>query len=145
MLKNANGKVNPWATYDYSLLLLSKIKKHGLHNGKHIEAQKLELNSKSKVQPDWETNQLRTNIKHQDSIQNLMFNAIFICQQGHPLNSFVPLCNLQEKIGINLLPAEVSGVSYRNDCAALCFLQYIARILHQELVEKLNQSPIIGA
>ena len=125
------------------MLSLSKIKKHGLHNGKHIEVQKLELNSKSKVQPDWETTQLRTNIKHQDSIQNLMFNAIFVCQQDHPLNNFVPLCNLQEKVGINLLSAEVSGVNYRNDCAAVCF-QYIARILHQEFVEKRNQSPILG-
>ena len=144
MLKNANGIINSWATYDYSLLSLNKIKKHGLNNEKHIEAQKLELNSKSKVQSDWETTQLRTNIKDQESIQNLMFNAIFICQQDHPINSFGSLCNLQEKIGISLLPAEVSGVSYRNDCAALGFLQHTARILHQELVERLNHSPILG-
>ena len=99
---------------------------------------KLEPDSKSKIQPGWETTQLRTNIKHQDLIQNLMFNAIFICQQDYLINSFEPLCNFQEKMGINLLPTEVSGISYRNDCAALCFLQYIARILCQELVEKLN-------
>ncbi|CAF1015489.1 unnamed protein product [Rotaria sordida] len=144
MIKNANGKINPWATYDYSVLALNKIKEHGLYNEKHIEAQELELNSKSKIQPDWKTTQSMIYTKHQQSIQNLMFTAIFICQQYHPLNSFEPLCNLQEKNGVNLLPAEVSGINYRNDCAALCFLQYTARILHQELVEKLNQSPILG-
>jgi hypothetical protein len=144
MTKNANGHDNPWATYDYSVLALNKIKEHGLFNEKHIEAQQLELDSKSKIQPDWKTTQSAANAKHQQAIQNLIFNAIFICQQDHPLNSFGPLCNLQEKNGVDLLPAEVSGVSYRNDCAALCFLQYTARILHQELVEKLNRSPILG-
>ena len=144
MMKNANGRINPWATCDYSVLALNKIKEHGLHNEKHIEAQKLELHSKSKIQPDWKTTQSAMNTKHQQSIQNLMFSAIFICQQDHPLNTMESLCNLQEKNGVNLLPAEVSGVSYRNDCAALCFLQHTARILHQELVEKLNRSPILG-
>lgn len=144
MVKSANGRVNPWATYDYSVLALNKIKDHGSQNEKHIEAQQLELNNTSQTQPDWKTIQSKTNTKHQQSIQNLMFSAVYICQQDHPLNSFESLCNLQEKNGVSLLPAEVSGVSYRNDCAALCFLQYTARILHQELVEKLNKSPILG-
>ena len=138
MIKNANGRINPWATYDYTVLTLNKIKEHGVHNEKHIEAQQMELNNKSQIQPDWKTTQSATNTKHRESVQNLMFSAIFICQQDHPLNSFESLCNLQEKNGINMLPAEVSGVSYRNDCAALSFLQHTARILHQELIEKLN-------
>jgi hypothetical protein len=117
MMKNANGRVNPWATCNYSVLALNKIKEHGLHNEKHIEAQKLELNSKS-IQPDWKTTLSVMNTKRQQSIQNLIVSTIFICQQDHPLNSFESLCNLQEKNGVNLLPAEVSGVSYRNDCAA---------------------------
>jgi hypothetical protein len=144
MVNDGNGQINLWATYDYPVLALNKIKAHALHNEKHIEAQQLELDKKFKFQPDWEATQSKTYSKHQQAIQNMMFSAIFICQQDHPLNSFEALCNLQEKNGINLLPAESSGVSYRNDCAALCFLQYTARILHQELVEKLNRSPILG-
>ncbi|CAF0828501.1 unnamed protein product [Rotaria sordida] len=42
--------------------------------------------------------------------------------------------------GVNLLPAEVSGVTYRNDTAALCFLQHIAAVLHQDLIEKIKNS-----
>ena len=43
-----------------------------------------------------------------------------------------------------MLPAEVSGVSYRNDNAALTFLQHIARVLHSDLVNKLKKSPTLG-
>ncbi len=45
---------------------------------------------------------------------------------------------------MKLLPAEVSGVSYRNDTAALTFLQHIASILRDDLIEKIKKSPIQG-
>lgn len=145
MIKNANGKVNKWAISEYTVLSLDKIKEHAIKNERHIEAQQLELDCKMKIQPDWQTTQSNSVSKHQESIQNLMFTAICVCQQDHPLNSFEPWCNLQEKNGVTILPAEVSGVSYRNDNAALCFLQHIGHVLHEELLEKIKESPVIGS
>ncbi|CAF3843446.1 unnamed protein product [Rotaria sp. Silwood1] len=51
---------------------------------------------------------------------------------------------LSQKVGVKLLPAEVSGVSYRNDNAALIFLQHIASVLHEDLIRKLKNSPVLG-
>jgi len=73
-----------------------------------------------------------------------MFSCIFLCQQDYSLNSLEPLCNLIEKLGVTLLPAEVPSVSYRNNKAALCFVQHIADVLHKELVEKIKLSPVVG-
>ncbi|CAF1608473.1 unnamed protein product, partial [Didymodactylos carnosus] len=73
-----------------------------------------------------------------------MLSSVYLCQQDQSLNSLQPLCNLLEKTGVQLLPAEVAGISYRNNDAALLFLQYVARILHKELVEKIKASPVIG-
>ncbi|CAF1558722.1 unnamed protein product [Rotaria sordida] len=50
----------------------------------------------------------------------------------------------QQQFRVNLLPAEVSGVTYRNDTAALCFLQHIAAVLHQDLIEKIKNSTSLG-
>jgi hypothetical protein len=52
---------------------------------------------------------------------------------------FAPLCDLLEKTGVNLLPAEVGGTGYRNDNAALIFLQYIAAVLHDNLMKKFKK------
>jgi hypothetical protein len=142
--KSANGQSNPWADYSYSVLALNKIKEHGSTNEKHIEAQKIELDRTSQVQPDWPSTQAKVISKNQESIQILISTAIVLCQHDHPLNAFEAWCNLQEKNGVNFLPAEVSGVSYRNPCAALCFLQHTARVLHHELVGKLSHSPVLG-
>ena len=60
------------------------------------------------------------------------------------LNSFGPLCSLLEKTGVKLLPAEISGVSYRNADAALCFLQNVSQYLHEELIEKVKKSSIVS-
>ena len=49
-----------------------------------------------------------------------------------------------EKIDVKLLPAEVDGISYRNDNAALIFLQHITSTLHEDLVNKLKESPVLG-
>ncbi|CAF1919155.1 unnamed protein product [Rotaria magnacalcarata] len=58
----------------------------------------------------------------------------------HSLNSFSSLCSLLEKNGVKVLPAEVSGVSYRNADAALSFLQNVSLFLHEELIEKISKS-----
>ncbi|CAF4257995.1 unnamed protein product [Rotaria sp. Silwood2] len=64
--------------------------------------------------------------------------------EDHPLASIEPLCILLEKLGVQLLPAQVSGVSYRNSHAAMGFIQHIASFLHEELVEKIQLSPVLG-
>ncbi|CAF4521347.1 unnamed protein product [Rotaria socialis] len=43
-----------------------------------------------------------------------------------------------------MLNVEIAGVSYRNDTAALCYLEYIASYLHEELAHKLKASPVLG-
>ncbi|CAF2948053.1 unnamed protein product [Rotaria sp. Silwood2] len=73
-----------------------------------------------------------------------MLSCIYLCQNDNSLNNIELLCILLEKLGVNLLPAEVSGVTYRNDTAALCFVQHIATVLHQELVEKMKNSTALG-
>ena len=49
-----------------------------------------------------------------------------------------------EAVGVKLLPAELGGVSYRNDNAALEFLRHVSAYLHDELVGKIKQSSSIG-
>ncbi len=73
-----------------------------------------------------------------------MFSCVYLCQNDQSLNSFSPLCDLLEKAGVKLLPAEISGVSYRNDNAALTFIQHIASVLDIDLVNKLKNSPTLG-
>ena len=123
---------------------LDKIKQHKEKSEVHKQAEQLELNISAGKQPDWHATQKRQINKHQQTIENLMLSCIFLCQQDYSLNSLQPLCNLMEKLGITLLPAEVASVSYRNNKAALCFVQHIADILHKELVEKIKISPVVG-
>ena len=73
-----------------------------------------------------------------------MYSCVYLCQNDQSLNGFTALCSLLEKVSVKLLPAEVSSVSYRNDCAALTFLQHIASVLHIDLVNKLEKSPNLG-
>jgi len=123
---------------------LDKIKLHNDKNEVHKQAQDQELVISSRAQPGWLSAQRQQISKHEQTVQNLMFSCIYLCQQDHSLNSIEPLCVLLEKIGVTLLPAEVSGVAYRNDSAALCFTQHIATCLHEELVEKIKKSGAIG-
>ncbi|CAF2059013.1 unnamed protein product [Rotaria magnacalcarata] len=143
MIKNKNGKENTWATKGFNVLALDKIKEHRV-NEKHKEAEELELQRTSMNQPDWISTRTIILSRQEESIKNLMYSCIYLCQSDHPLNSFIPLCDLLEKTGVKLLPAEVNGVSYRNDCAALSFLQHIASVLHQDLLQKLIKSPVLG-
>ncbi|CAF4969970.1 unnamed protein product [Rotaria sp. Silwood1] len=46
--------------------------------------------------------------------------------------------------GVQILPAQVSGISYRNSEAAMGFIQHISSYLHDELVEKIQSSPVVG-
>ncbi|CAF5012421.1 unnamed protein product, partial [Rotaria sp. Silwood1] len=143
MIKNKNGKENTWATKGFNVLALDKIKEHRL-NEKHKEAEALELQRTSMNQPDWISTRTTVLSRQEESIKNLMYSCIYLCQNDHSLNSFTPLCDLLEKVGVKLLPAEVSGVSYRNDNAALIFLQHIASVLHEDLIRKLKNSPVLG-
>ncbi|CAF3346875.1 unnamed protein product [Rotaria sp. Silwood2] len=143
MIKNKNGKENTWATKGFNVLALDKIKEHRL-NEKHKEAEALELQRTSMNQPDWISTRTTALSRQEESITNLIHSCIYLCQNDHSLNSFTPLCDLLEKVGVKLLPAEVSGISYRNDNAALIFLQHVASVLHKDLVHKLNKSPVLG-
>ncbi|CAF3716675.1 unnamed protein product [Rotaria socialis] len=75
---------------------------------------------------------------------NLTYAAVYIWQNDQSLNSFSSLCGLLEKAGVKLLPAEVSGISYRNDNAALTFLQHMSNVLHTDLVRKIKRSSVLG-
>ena len=66
-----------------------------------------------------------------------MLSCILLYQQDYSLNNLESLCNLMEKLGETLLPAEVANVSYRNNKASLCCVQHIEHILYKELVEKI--------
>ena len=73
-----------------------------------------------------------------------MFASIHICRQYQSLNSLEELRVLLEKLGVHLLPSEISGTNYRNNDAALSFLQHVACYLHEELIEKIKNSPAVG-
>ena len=143
MIKNKNGKENTWATRGFNVLALDKIKEHRF-NEKHKEAEQLEVQRTSKNQPDWVSTRTAALSREEESVKNLMYSCIYLCQNDHSLNSFSSLCDLMEKIGVKLLPAEVGGINYRNDNAALIFLQHIASTLHEDLVNKLKESPVLG-
>ncbi|CAF2091660.1 unnamed protein product [Rotaria magnacalcarata] len=120
------------------------VKRHKEQSEVHKQAEQQELTVSCGAQPDWTITQQRQLSKHEQAIHNLMMACIYICQQDLPLNSLQSLCILLEKLGITLLPAEVSGVSYRNNKAALGFIQHIASFLHEELLEKIKCSPVVG-
>jgi hypothetical protein len=143
MIACKNGKENTWATKGFSVLALDKIKEHHLSDA-HKKAEELEIQITSKNQTDWISTRTAVLSGQEESIHNLIYSSIYLCQNDHSLNSFTPLCNLLEKVGVKLLPAEVSGVSYRNDSAALTFLQHVASVLHDDLVKKLKESPVLG-
>jgi hypothetical protein len=125
-------------------LSLDKIKLHKEKSEAHKQAEEQELLRTCGAQPGWVVTQQKQLNKHELAIQNLMLACIYLCQQDQSLNSIDPLCDLLEKLGVELLPAEVSGVTYRNSKAALCFIQHIANFLHDELIEKVKQSTVCG-
>lgn len=138
------GKPNVWCTTGMTTFSLDKIKNHKEKSEVHKQAEQLELNVSIGKQPDWRQTQKRQINKHQQAIENLMLSCIFLCQEDYSLNSLESLCNLLEKLGVSLLPAEVASVHYRNNKAALCFVQHIANFLHEELIEKIKNSPVVG-
>ncbi|CAF3165477.1 unnamed protein product [Rotaria sp. Silwood2] len=143
-IKNLNGKDNIWCTNGMTTFSLHQIKRHKEESGVHKQAEEEELTVTGGKQPDWITTQKKILSKHEQAIENLMLSCIYLCQQDHPLNDIEPLSALLEKVGIMSLPAETTGVNYRNDTAALCFIQHIAACLHSELVEKIKKSLVIG-
>lgn len=140
---NTNGKANLWCTSGYETIKLSKIKEHH-QNEVHTDAQQIELETTAGCQPSWSETQVKERNKHETAIENLILSAVHICQQDQSLNSFERLCVLLEAVGVKLLPAEIGGISYRNDNAALEFLHHVAFRLHEEVVEKIKKSPSIG-
>jgi hypothetical protein len=141
--ENSNGKPNVWCTTGCEEMKVTKIKKHK-DNEAHQDAQRLELNNQSHSQPSWPITQMKERSKHEIAIQTLILSAVHVCQQDQSINSFEKLCTLLEAVGVKLLPAELGGVSYRNDIAALEFLHYVANHLHGEVLQKIRQSPSIG-
>ena len=133
-----------WCTTGMKIFSLDKIKQHKEKNEMHKKAEEQELLISSKSQPDWEITQEKEVGKHELAIQNLMFACIHVCQQDQSLSSFESLCILLEKLGVQILPAQVSGTSYRNSEAAMSFIQHISSYLHEELLEKIQSSPVIG-
>ena len=140
---NSNGKSNPWCTSGYETIQLSKIKEHQ-ENEVHKDAQQMEINHTAGCQPCWSKTQIKERSKHEMAIENLILTAIHVCQQDQSLNSYQRLCVLLEAVEVKLLPAEIGGISYRNDDAALEFLRHVAFCLHEQIVEKIKQSPSIG-
>ena len=138
------GKPNVWCTTGMITFSLDKIKQHKEKSEVHKQTEQLELNISAGQQSDWHATQKRQINKHQQATENLMLSCIFLCQQDYSSNSLEPLCNLVQKLGVTLLPAEVASVSYRNNKAALCFVQHIEDIFHKELVEKIKIGPAVG-
>jgi hypothetical protein len=132
-----------WCTDGITTFSLDQSKRHKEENGVYKQAEE-ELNITDGKRPDWVTTQKKVVSKHEQAIQNLIFSCIYLCQQDQPLNDIEPLSALLEKIGVVLLPAETTGVNYRNDTAALSFTKHKAACLHSELVEKIKKSPVIG-
>ncbi|CAF0982909.1 unnamed protein product [Rotaria sp. Silwood1] len=139
---NSNGKINLWCTSGYQIMKLSKIMEHK-DNEVHKQAQQLELQSASHSQPSWITTQMKERTKQEIAIQNLILSAVYICQQDQKINSLEKLRTLIEALGVKLLPADLGGVTYRNDEAALEFLPHVASYLHEEILEKVKQSQAI--
>ena len=123
---------------------LDKIKFHKEKSEVHKQAEEQELVVSSKVQPDWNQTRQQQFSKHEQCVHNLMLSCIYLCQNDISLNNIESLCSLLEKLQVNMLPAEVAGVNYRNDTAALCFVEHIAAYLHEEVVNKLKNSPALG-
>ena len=122
---------------------LDKIKQHQQSDAyKNAQAQELEITSR--LQPKWVDTQTKERSKHQEAIENLIIASIFTCQMDQSLNSFSSLCSLLEKTDVNLLPSEVSDVSYRNAAAALSFLQNVSQFLHEEVIEKVKASSTVS-
>ncbi|CAF3918967.1 unnamed protein product [Rotaria sp. Silwood1] len=138
------GKENVWFNSGMKTLSIDKIKQHKEKSEVHKQAEEQEILLSSRVQPNWHITREKEVGKHEQAIQHLMFACIYLCQEDHPLASIEPLCVLLEKLGVQLLPAQVSGVSYRNSHAAMGFIQHIANFLHEELVEKIQLSPVLG-
>jgi hypothetical protein len=138
------GRENAWNTTGMKTLSLDKVKKHKEESLAHKKAEEFELDLSSRAQPGWLITQQKQLNKYEISIQNLMMICIHLCQHDLSFNSFESSCILLEELGVQLLPAEVSGVSYRNGKAALCFIEHISTVLHRELIEKIKNSTVCG-
>ena len=138
------GKQNVWSTVGNNSFLFDKIKQHKEKSDVHHQAEDHELNISSRVQPMWNETRSKQITKQQQAVQNIIFASIYTCQQYQSLNSLSGLCVLLEKLDVQLLPSEISGVNYRNKDAALMFLHHVAFCLHEELVGEVKSSPVVG-
>ena len=125
-------------------MLLDKIKQHK-QNEIHREAEEIEKATSSRAQPNWNETRSKEISKQQQAIQTLMYTCIFLCRRFLPLNILEELCSLFERIGVQNLPSATSAISYRNNDAALTFVQHISGYLHEELIEKIKASPVVGS
>ena len=60
--------------------------------------------------------------------------AYFIAKEGLPFTKMAPLCQLKERHGINL------GTGYKNNQACTQFVEFIAKVEQQNLVEVLSKA-----
>ena len=138
------GKENVWCTVGSKVFFFDKVKQHKQSSDVHRQAEEIELKISAGMQPTWIQTRTKEISKQEQAVQNLMFASIHICRQYQSLNSLEELCVLLEKLGVHLLPSEISGTNYRNNDAALSFLQHAACYLHEELIEKIKNSPAVG-
>ncbi|CAF4981731.1 unnamed protein product, partial [Rotaria sp. Silwood1] len=139
-----HGKENIWCTVGNQIFQLYKIKEHKHKSEVHRHAEETELKISARTQPTWIETRAKQISKQEQAVQNLILASIHICRQYQSLNSLEQLCVLLEKLGVQLLPSQISGVNYRNNDVALSFLQHVAYYLHEELIEKIKSSPAIG-
>ncbi|CAF3570525.1 unnamed protein product [Rotaria sp. Silwood1] len=138
-----HGKENIWCTVGNQIFQLYKIKEHKHKSEVHRHAEETELKISARTQPTWIETRAKQISKQEQAVQNLILASIHICRQYQSLNSLEQLCVLLEKLGVQLLPSQISGVNYRNNDVALSFLQHVAYYLHEELIEKIKSSPAI--
>ncbi|CAF1341874.1 unnamed protein product, partial [Rotaria sordida] len=133
--RNTNGN---------QIFQIYKIKEHKHKSEVHRHAEETELKISTRTQPTWIETRAKQISKQEQAVQNLTLASIYICREYQSLNSLEQLCILLEKLGVQLLPSQISGVNYGNNDAALSFLQHVAYDVHEELIEKVKNSPAIA-
>ena len=70
--------------------------------------------------------------------KNLILLIIFIARKGLPFTKMAPLCQLEERHGINL------GAGYKQNQASAQFVKFIAMIEQQNLAEVLSKAHFLA-
>ncbi|CAF1424337.1 unnamed protein product, partial [Rotaria sordida] len=143
-VKNMVKEEIQMCTVGNQIFQIYKIKEHKHKSEVHRHAEETELKISTRTQPTWIETRAKQISKQEQAVQNLTLASIYICREYQSLNSLEQLCILLEKLGVQLLPSQISGVNYGNNDAALSFLQHVAYDVHEELIEKVKNSPAIA-